>query len=170
MGVVTSAAAKGATLTYPPCRLCRTRDAASAEHVVLNALGGRRTVGGFLCGACNNTLGAHIDAPLEEALRPISILINALRGDGDPVAPLRRLETADGLRIALHAGARPEGAPGAPLTFPVSSDGKQHISVSAATPQRAADLLYHGCRKLGVGVEALKAVKSQQVALPVGIG
>lgn len=67
------------------CALCTnalTRDNDSSEHVLPNALGGRRTVRGFICGSCNNKTGHDWDAELVAALLPYSILLGIPRDRG----------------------------------------------------------------------------------------
>ena len=87
------------------CILGRTQDADSEEHIVLNALGGTRTVSGLLALKLNNELGKAIDAPFEEDLRPFSVQLGAKRGDGKPVAPIRRLTSSTGMKIDVHSAS-----------------------------------------------------------------
>lgn len=67
-----------------PCLFCGVRPAASAEHIVLCALGGRKVVRDFTCEPCNNSLGATIDHEFEHTFRLASLLVSALRGIASP--------------------------------------------------------------------------------------
>lgn len=67
------------------CGICNellTTDNASEEHIIPNALGGRRVVNGFLCRPCNNRAGREWDAPLVKALQHFSILLEVRRDRG----------------------------------------------------------------------------------------
>ena len=67
------------------CSICNellTDENYSNEHVIPNALGGRRVVRGFLCRPCNNRAGSEWDAPLITALQYFSILLGVRRGRG----------------------------------------------------------------------------------------
>lgn len=54
----------------------------SDEHLVLNALGGRRRIRGFLCKQCNSDTGAEWDAPLAKQLAPFCVLLGIRRSRG----------------------------------------------------------------------------------------
>ena len=67
------------------CSICNellTDENDSNEHVIPNALGGRRVVRGFLCRPCNNRAGNEWDAPLVTALQHFSILLGVRRDRG----------------------------------------------------------------------------------------
>ena len=67
------------------CGICNellTDENDSKEHVIPNALGGRRVVRGFLCRPCNNRAGSEWDAPLITALQHFSILLGVRRTRG----------------------------------------------------------------------------------------
>ena len=71
----------------------------SEEHIIPNAIGGKRKVKGFLCRQCNNNTGREWDAALARQLNPISNLLNIKRDRGTP--PDLEVETATG-RSLLH--------------------------------------------------------------------
>ncbi|MBS1032532.1 HNH endonuclease [Gluconobacter cerinus] len=54
----------------------------SKEHILPNAIGGRRTVNNFLHGDCNNRAGQTWDAELEKQLRPLALHIGIKRQNG----------------------------------------------------------------------------------------
>ena len=67
------------------CGICNellTAENASQEHVIPNALGGKRVVNGFLCRPCNNRTGSEWDAPLATALQHFSTLLRVRRDRG----------------------------------------------------------------------------------------
>jgi hypothetical protein len=71
------------------CAICGTQitpENDSREHIILNAIGGRRTVSGFICGPCNSTAGHSWDATLAKQLNPFSLFFDISRQDGVPRA------------------------------------------------------------------------------------
>ena len=64
------------------------------EHIIPNAIGGKKKVGGFLCRKCNNDTGTEWDAALARQLNPISNLLNIKRERN--AVPELMLETAKG--------------------------------------------------------------------------
>ena len=65
----------------------------SAEHLIPNALGGRRKVTGFICRDCNSATGETWDAELAQQLLPLSLMFDISRERGDP-PPLKVVTTA----------------------------------------------------------------------------
>ena len=62
------------------CWLCGallTSENRSQEHIILKALGGKRTVDDFLCGRCNNWTGYKWDTPLIEAFKPLDFIASS---------------------------------------------------------------------------------------------
>ena len=49
------------------------------EHVIPEALGGRRAIHGFICRPCNNRTGTKWDAPLIEALHQLAVLVGVAK-------------------------------------------------------------------------------------------
>lgn len=104
----------------------------TAEHIIPNAIGGRRTVKGFICRECNSTTGATWDAEVARQLHALSILIGVSRDSGD-TPPMRVVTNAneqltiardgklsfskpairktpmDGGKMSIHIKARSEG-------------------------------------------------------------
>lgn len=74
----------------------------SAEHVFPNAIGGRKTISGFICNKCNSETGETWDAALAKSMQPFGILFDIERDRGE-VPPLRIL-TTQGERVTLQAG------------------------------------------------------------------
>ena len=114
------------------CALCETTITAendSEEHLIPNALGGRRKVSGFLCRDCNSATGDSWDAELAKQLLPLCLLLDISRERGDP----------PGLRVATSAGERltigPNGtlARSAPVfTRTPSPSGKTRASTASS--------------------------------------
>jgi hypothetical protein len=145
------------------------REANSNEHIVLEALGGRRVTSNFLCVQCNNNQGGDIDNSLEKAYRLISVMIGAFRGNGNPVAPVRHLSLPNGMRISLIHGGRPDGVPHQPVRVDQEGEGNPRlIAINARDEEHAAWLLYHQCRRFGINAVDLRATQVESISESVG--
>lgn len=89
------------------CALCCvkiTTENDSKEHVIPNAIGGRRKVMGFICNQCNNQTGDAWDSELAKQLNPLSLLFRISRERGSP--PPQEFITTSGASYVLdHKGA-----------------------------------------------------------------
>ncbi len=97
------------TVPTRACALCRgpvTGEAWSKEHILLEALGGRRTVSRFICRTCNSKAGDSWDAALATDLEDLARMldISRERGSGRP----RVFYTSQGLPIRVLPGNRVE--------------------------------------------------------------
>jgi len=89
------------------CILCgRTLTSANSdkEHIIPNAIGGRKTVTEFICRSCNNETGTNWDAELVRQLQSLSLLLRIKRQQGD-VKP-KRFPTSSGGEVELHADGK----------------------------------------------------------------
>jgi len=69
------------------CVLCDdpiTPENDSKEHIIPNAIGGRKKVTGFICKGCNNTTGDQWEAELAKQLNPLSLLLSIKRERKNP--------------------------------------------------------------------------------------
>jgi HNH endonuclease len=122
------------------CALCEatiTAENDSEEHLIPNALGGRRKVSGFLCRDCNSATGDSWDAELAEQLLPLCLLLDILRERGEP----------PGLRVATSAGER--------LTIGPNGTLARSAPVVTRTPSPSRKTQYH--------VEARTTDESRQI-------
>ena len=74
------------------------------EHIIPNAIGGRRVVSGFICDHCNHRTGATWDSELARQLNPISLLLGIRRTRGN--VPSQVFPTSDGEEIKLNHDGR----------------------------------------------------------------
>ena len=82
------------------CAFCGNHirhDNASSEHIIPNAIGGRKRVEGFLCRDCNSTTGSSWDHELARQLNPVCNLLNIKRQRGTP--PTLEVATTGGRRL-----------------------------------------------------------------------
>ena len=71
------------------------------EHIILNAIGGRKKVRGFICRSCNGDTGSEWDDELARQLKPLSIYLGIKRQRGS--VPSQNFPTASGQSIRLNA-------------------------------------------------------------------
>ncbi|MDE0105656.1 MAG: HNH endonuclease [Bryobacterales bacterium] len=98
-----------------PCAFCGvplTSKNRTKEHVLPNAIGGRKTVDNFICSDCNHNTGTKWDAKLVEQLRPLCTMLNVNRSRGQNRE--FDVETVSGRKLSvkrdgsIHARTMPE--------------------------------------------------------------
>ncbi|MFA6186458.1 MAG: HNH endonuclease [Phycisphaerae bacterium] len=92
------------TLMPKECVLCGlpiTSKNDSKEHLIPNAIGGRKKVAGFICKNCNSKGGQDWDSELARQLNPLSVLFGISRERGE--VPAHTIETANGKQLRLNA-------------------------------------------------------------------
>lgn len=122
------------------CALCPKRLSVannSREHIIPNAIGGRKTIRDFLCKECNSGTGANWDSQLVSQLRPICVMldIRRQRGTNQPVP----VETAGDEQLLLHA----DGSMSIPRPRVSEShfDGKTVINIQARSRQELTRMI-----------------------------
>ena len=117
------------------CVLCKLPFAIggnSQEHIIPNAIGGRKKIRGFLCRECNSTTGQEWDSELTNQLKPLCNLLEIKRERGS--VPDVIVETLDGQRIRLKSGGR--------MTMDrveiteEETDGRIHVKFSGPTNKK----------------------------------
>ena len=97
-----------AKMAHPLCPFrCGNRltdETSSKEHVILNSIGGRKRVTGFICNSCNSRTGAIWDAELARQLNPLSLVLGIDRQSGE--VPSQAFPTSSGGEVKLHPGGR----------------------------------------------------------------
>ena len=137
------------------CVLCSaaiTDQNDSREHVIPNAIGGRKRVPGLLCKACNEATGSSWDAELARQLQPLSSFFAIKRQRGK--RPTEIVSSVSGNQYAR----RPDGQ----LTLAhhvyeeIETDTGTRIVIRARTPREARQLLNRAKAKYPqIDVEAL---------------
>ena len=124
------------------CGNSLTEDTSTYEHVIPNAIGGRKKVTGFICNSCNNRTGAVWDAELAKQLNPLGLLLGIRRQRGD--VPSQVFSTSSGGEVQLLSdGNRTIAKPSHELT----TDGDNtHIRVHARTMRELRSLI-NGMRR-----------------------
>lgn len=84
------------------CALCPeylTGKNKTKEHIIPNAIGGRKKTTGFICNACNNKLGEDWDADLAKQLNWFCLAVGISRERGE--SPRQIVQTVEGDRYWL---------------------------------------------------------------------
>ena len=153
-------------MTTARCALCDTpitSDNDSKEHIIPNAIGGRRKVGGFICRSCNSRTGDTWDKELAEQLNPLGLLLRITRERG--ASPSQTFETIGGQRIRLNADGRMELP--APVFQKTQQGDSVEVRIQARSIEEAKDMLQGLKRKhpkLDIE-QALQKITDQAVPL-----
>jgi len=83
------------------CDVSINADNDTKEHLIPNAVGGRKKIRGFICNSCNNTTGSAWDSVLVEQLNPMCLLFGISRERGSVRSQV--VETTGGERLQLNA-------------------------------------------------------------------
>ena len=121
------------------CALCGTPLTAendSREHIILNAIGGRRAVSGFICAPCNNKSGHSWDAALAKQLNPFSLLFHVARQDGEPPAQIFPTRSGKNICVTYEGLELPK-----PTIKVTHNGGTAEIRVSARNVTEARKIL-----------------------------
>lgn len=131
------------------CIMCQEQppDPKKPEHILLNALGGKKTSRISLCSDCNNLFGAGPDKELAESVSVLRNIADLPSGKNKPPPVIRKIE-ADGVTYDLGPGGVPVLKPEHPLL----DDGKT-VSISARDEQNLDQLLAAFLAKRGVPEE-----------------
>lgn len=122
------------------CWLCEchiNKDNAAKEHIIPKAIGGRRTVQGFLCRTCNSSTGKRWDAELAKQLNYFGHLFEIKR-QGKTI-PAMKLNTVAGELIEIRPGNRT--VIGKPLRTVTTDKGTVRAQISARTRAEMRDRL-----------------------------
>lgn len=122
------------------CALCDvliTEINDSKEHIIPNALGGRRTVSGFICEDCNSKSGKEWDADLARQLSFFSLYLNIRRARGE--VPSQVLATIGGDRFEVF----PDGhlSPATPEYKETVIEGGTSVQIKARSVKEAEKML-----------------------------
>ena len=124
------------------CGTALTGHNSTSEHILLNAIGGRKKVSGFICTSCNSRTGAAWDAELARQLNPLSLLLGISRQRGE--VPTQTFSTVSGEQFLLHPnGKRTVAKP----SYEVTSDGENTKIYIRARTMRELRTLVAGMRR-----------------------
>ena len=127
----------GQAMCFLQCGNRLSEDTSTKEHVILNSIGGRKKVRGFICTNCNNKTGAEWDHELAGQLNPLGLLLGISRQRGK--IPSQTFSTSSGGEVRLHSdGRRTISKP----SHEIDTDGgNTHIRIHARTTRELRKLM-----------------------------
>jgi hypothetical protein len=135
------------------CIFCENEltESTKPEHILLNALGGRKTTRRVDCSSCNGTFGSTID---DEVGKQVAILRNMLQlesGTGSEPPMLRKLQSGSDV-INLTNDGTPELV-AKPFLVRKFDDGRFELQITAKSIEEAARYIPHIAKQLGIPEE-----------------
>ncbi len=128
-------------MNQPNCALCDiiiTDENDTKEHIIPNAIGGRKKVKGFICKACNNSTGNSWESELAKQFNPLSLLFSINRERGN--VPSQLFETTAGEKLKLNVdGSMANDKP--VYTETPLGDNKVKINIQARDQKEAKSML-----------------------------
>jgi len=114
------------------CLYCDTEfndNNGSKEHIIPNALGGRKKTRNACCKDCNNSFGESIDFALASNFQEIASLLNIQRERGEP----REIKNAigeDGEKYRILPGGKPDRLSAKPIVIEDGGKTTYHAQFS----------------------------------------
>ena len=118
----------------------------SNEHIIPNALGGRKKIKGFICVDCNNITGREWDAELIKQLEPISLYLRIKRERGETKPQI--FNTSSGGTIRLKNDGTME-YPKPLIKENYCEDTKSGIIYASLRTKKEAKQLIEGYKRKG---------------------
>lgn len=125
------------------------------EHVLHDALGGRKTTRRVICSRWNNKLGGTIDRRFVEQYAVVRNLLQMRSGTGDLAPMLRNLKSG-----SLPVNARGDGKleiVAKPFTTTQRPDGSYEVQILAQSPEQIERLIPHIAAKIRLPEAQLRA-------------
>jgi hypothetical protein len=141
----------------PICLFCPTElDATTKpEHILLNALGGRKTTTRAICSACNNTFGRTIDDVLTSQVVALRNLLQLESGEGKSAPGLKNIQAGEH-KINIKGDGTLEAVQ-KPFTIERLEDGKWNVQIRARSKEHLAEIIPHLAKALKITEENLRA-------------
>ncbi len=127
----------------PNCIFCERElgPETKPEHILLNALGGRKTTKRVICSDHNNQFGSFIDSSLAGEIEFLRNYLQLESGTGKPPPMLKNID-ADGERINISGNGTPKLVT-PPFTVTDLPSGKRNVEILAQTPDELRNLIPH---------------------------
>ena len=128
------------------CALCKTpltRDNNTREHVIPNALGGRKKVRNFICKRCNDKTGEKWDSEIAVQLQPLCTMLNIERQRGENQS--LSVETVSRRKLTWNPdGSLTIAKPHCDIRI---DNGKTHVAIQARSMDELEGMLIGMTRK-----------------------
>ncbi|MBD3660948.1 MAG: HNH endonuclease, partial [Arenibacter algicola] len=151
------------------CETALTSDT-KPEHILPNALGGRKTTRGAICSTCNNVFGSSIDKALATQVEIIRNLLQLPSGTGKSPPGLRNVQAgADTVNFSNNGTPQITGKP---FSIEHRNDGTAMVEVNARSEEELRNLLPHIAAQIGISTEDLTthivSANASRVSQPLG--
>lgn len=135
------------------CVFCKSAldDDTKPEHILLNALGGRKTTRCVVCSTCNNRFGSGIDKALAEQVAVLRNLLQLPSGTRKAPPAIPRLN-AGSQTITLQSDGTPKLV-GKPFTLTRRDDGTVEVAIVAHSEAELPDIASHVAAALDIPLE-----------------
>ncbi len=124
------------------------------EHILLNALGGRRTSRSLACDHHNGEFGSSIDKTLTDQVSIVRNMLQLESGSGKPPPMLRRVPAGQET-FNVRQNAKFEQV-AQPFAMTERADGETILQVNARSPEHLAELAPHIAAKLNTTEEKVR--------------
>jgi hypothetical protein len=141
----------------PLCLFCPTElDATTKpEHILLNALGGRKTTTKAICSACNNKFGGTIDNVLTSQVTALRNLLQLESGTGKAAPTLKNVQAGEHkVNIKGEGGLELVAEP---FTIERLGDGRWNVQIRARSEEHLAEIGPHLAAALQIPEDQLRA-------------
>ena len=146
---------KGVGIAMSFCIFCDAEltKATKPEHVLLSALGGRRTTKRAICSVHNNTFGGTIDKAIADQVPIIRNLMQFASGTGKPPPALRNVQ-AQGEVINIGSDGRPELL-AKPFEVIDLGEGRFNLNINVSSEEELRSVIPHIAARLKMPEEEL---------------
>lgn len=124
------------------------------EHVLLDALGGRKTTKQAICSTCNNTFGSTIDRAVTDQVAGIRNLMRLESGSGD-IAPMMRNIASGEHKINSYGDGRIDRVD-KPFIINKLPDGTSNVRIQAKSPEHLQKIIPNLAAALKIPEENLR--------------
>lgn len=130
------------------CIFCENELAADTkpEHVLLAALGGKKSSRRIICSSCNNDFGNVIDKALTDQVVVVRSLLCLPSGDGRPAPALKKVQAGEDV-INVFGDGKLELSK--PFEASRNEDGTYAVSIKAGSPEEFERNIGHIASMLG---------------------
>lgn len=134
------------------------------EHILPNALGGRKTTRGAICSNCNGTFGSTIDKRLTSQVEIIRNMLQLESGTGKKPPMLRNIQSGKEI-INFRNDGTPEQT-GKPFTVTKRDDGIITIEIRAKSGEELRKITPHIAAEAGCSVKDIERhIENSDVSL-----
>jgi HNH endonuclease len=124
------------------------------EHILLNALGGRKTTTSAICSVCNNKFGGNIDDVLASQVTALRNLLQLESGTGKSAPTLQNVQAGEH-KVNIRGDGDLELV-AKPFTIERLADGKWNVQIRARDEEHLAEIIPHLAAALKITEENLR--------------